>query len=86
MTAQTNTTVTPAQRFALHAQIADYRKNGQHDLAAVLDQCTYWESFPSSYSAEKVAAAVAVMTAGIGGDKWAKAITTAAILMDKKGK
>lgn len=84
METNTNTTVTPDQRFTVNAMIKDLRHKGQHLDAMILDKASYWESYPQSYTAEQVHLAKVLMTTAYGTEHWNLIATAILIILENK--
>jgi hypothetical protein len=78
--------VQPCHRFAIHGRIRAARALDPRDIVAGVENvATYWESFPNSYPADKVAAATRLLLAEPGTDEHKAALVVVARILRAQG-
>lgn len=78
--------VLPSHRFAINTRIVNARALDPRDIVAGVENVAcYWESFPNSYPAEKVAAAIRLIVADPGTKEYESALVAVARILREQG-
>lgn len=81
-----NKQVLPSHRYAINKRIIAARKIDSRDIVAGIENVAcYWDSFPDSYSADKVAAAAALIVAVPGTSEYQAALVVVADILRAQG-